>query len=95
MIEVWNPTGRVPKVEFRISPRIGDLNGKILGFLDNGKSNFDIFAARLEELLRRDFNLAEVVYVHKGHLGGTSVLAVDRMEEFAAKCDAVINGSCD
>lgn len=95
LIKVLNPTGVAPNIQFRISPRIGNLNGSIIGFLDNGKPNFDIFVARLEELLRQDFNLDEVVHVKKGHLGAVSYLAANRMEELAAKCDVVICGMCD
>jgi hypothetical protein len=95
MTKVWNPTGTVQEVKSRISPRIGDLNGKVLGILDNGKPNFDLFAARLEELLRRDFNFADVVHLKKGTLAPHSRLPQTAAEEFAARCDVVINGSCD
>lgn len=95
LINVLTPTGVVLNVKFKISPRIANLNGRIIGFLDNGKPNFNIFVARLEELLRQDSNLGEVVHMKKGHLGAVSPLAVERMEELAGKCDAVICGMCD
>lgn len=95
LIKVLIPTGVAPNVKFKISPRIANLNGRIIGFLDNGKPNFNIFVARLEELLRQDSNLVEVVHMKKGHLGAVFPLAENRMEELAAKCDAVICGMCD
>ena len=95
LITVLNPTGVVKRAALKTSPRLDDLNGKVLGIVDNGKANFDIFAARLEEMLRQRANLSGVVHVKKGLFGARSGLAVEKMEELAAKLDAVIVGMAD
>ena len=96
LIEVLNPTATAVKVGLEIAQRINDLNGKVIGLLDNGKPNFDIFLARIEELLNQRFRFAEIVRAHKGAgISGGAPLADDQMEKFTAKCDVVINGMCD
>ena len=95
IIEVLDPTAKAVSVELEIAPRIHDLNGKVIGFLDNGKPNFDIFLARVEELLCQRFKFAEIVHANKRGIGTAVSFPVDQMEEFAAKCDAVVNGMCD
>jgi len=92
-IEVLNPTGRAARMDLAIAPRVNDLNGKTLGFIDNGKSNFDIFLSRVEELLSQKFRFADVIYAKKVLTG--MPLDKDKMEKFAADCDVVVSGMCD
>ncbi|MFC1867482.1 hypothetical protein ACFL0H_05045 [Thermodesulfobacteriota bacterium] len=96
LIEVLDPTAKAVGVGLEIAPRIDDLNGKVIGLLDNGKPNFDIFLARIEELLCQRFKFSDVVRVSKGGgMSGAARLSVEQMDNFAAKCDAVVNGMCD
>jgi len=97
MIEVLNPTASTMAVEMEIAPRVNDLNGKVIGLLNNGKPNFAIFLSRVEELLSQRFKFAEVVHVDKALAGGgvAAPLPSGAMEEFAAKCEVVVNGMCD
>ena len=39
MIEVLDPTAKAAASEAQIAPRVSDLNGKRIGFLDNRKAN--------------------------------------------------------
>ena len=97
MIEVINPTARAASLGLEIAPRVHDLNGKVIGLLDNSKTNFDIFLSRVEDLLSERFKLAEVVRARKsaGGAGAALPFAADEMEKFAAKCDVVVNGMGD
>ncbi len=95
LIKVLSPAGVPPAGKFQVSPRISDLNGKVICFVDNGKPNFDIFLDRVEELLRQRYNLAQVIHVKKGHLGSGSAVPQERVIELAKTCHAVICGSCD
>jgi len=96
IIEVLNPTARPLSVETEIAPRIDDLNGKVIGLLDNGKPNFDIFLDRIEKLLCRRFKIAEIVRASKGgQVGAGAALPLDQMERLLTKCDAVVNGMGD
>ena len=95
LIKVLSPAGVPPLGKYQVSPRIGDLNGKAICFVDNGKPNFDIYVDRVEELLRQKYNLADVVHVRKGHLGSAIAVPPERIQELAKTCHAVICGSCD
>ncbi len=94
-IKVLNPTGVAQQREVSVSARIPELKGKVIGILDNGKPNFDIFARRLDELLRGRFETKEVRHLSKGHLGAASPLSRERLDAFADGCDAVISGIGD
>ena len=92
MIEVLNPVALAAKLEFKNAPRIDSLEGKVIGFLDNGKPNFDLFLDKVEELLGERFKLAKVVRESKA-LPGIPCPA-DKMARLI-ECHAVINGMSD
>ena len=94
-IKVLSPAGVSPSGKAQVSPRIGDLNGKVVCIIDNGKPNFDIYVERMEELHRRKYNLAEVIHIKKGHLGSSNATPPNRVDELAKKCHAVISGIGD
>ena len=97
IIEVLNPTAKAASVEAEIAPRIDDLNGKVIGLLENGKPNADIFLSRVGELLGQNFKSVEIVYTQKPgeSTGGGFPLPAEQMEKLATKCDAVVNGVGD
>ena len=68
------------------------LTGRTIGFLDNGKKNFDVYLGRTEELLRgkytfRTFSRRKPVPI-KG-------ITPEVFHEMIATCDVVITGSGD
>ncbi|MBI2848062.1 MAG: hypothetical protein HYX83_02700 [Chloroflexi bacterium] len=93
-IKVLKPTGEGKRSETEIARRIDDLNGKTIGLLDDGKPNFDVFLARVEERLKERYQFAAVVRARKGAIAGAKGLELNEIERLA-KCDAVINGMCD
>lgn len=96
IIEVLNPTAGAIGVQTGMAPHISDLNGKVIGILSNGKTHCDIFLARIEELLCQRFKFAEVVRAKKGAWGAAATpFPADQVEDFAAKCDVVVNGIAD
>lgn len=94
-IEVLDPTGKAEQKNIQLSAGIGDLNGKFIGFIDNGKPNYDIFLARLIELLKQRFNFSGTIQVRKGEKDTGAPLNSANKEKLAAKCDIVLNGICD
>ena len=69
------------------------LAGKVVGFIDNAKPNFDLLAHDLAELLQTKYGVARVVTRRK-----TSASVPARpevIEELAQECDVVITGSGD
>jgi hypothetical protein len=94
-IEVLDPTGVTGQQNIQASSGVGDLNGKFIGFIDNGKPNYDIFLARLMEKLSQRFNFAGVIHVKKKEKDtGTALNSAD-MEKLIKNCDIVLNGICD
>jgi hypothetical protein len=94
-IEVLDPTGTVEQKSIQASAGAGNLDGKVIGLLDNGKPNFDIFLARLEESLSRRFGFAGIIRVKKTEMDtGTALNSAD-MERLGASCNIVLNGICD
>ncbi|HKA40923.1 MAG TPA: hypothetical protein VKF40_02930 [Burkholderiales bacterium] len=79
--------------EVRHSRRALDgLAGKVVGFIDNAKPNFNYLADDLAELLIGKYGVAGVVRHRKrGQVpAGDAVI-----RELAEQCDAVITGSGD
>lgn len=72
---------------------LNSLRGKVIGFIDNTKPNFDLLADDMADLLVREHAAAGIVR-HRKHAVSSS--ATDAMlEEVRAKCDLVIAGSGD
>ena len=74
---------------------LNDLNGTVVGLVDNRKPNFDIFLERVEKELCRSYQFAEIVRLKKGGTGATVPLTPEEMKQLALKCDAVVYGICD
>lgn len=96
-ILVLDPTAKASVPEQEMAPRVADLNGKIIGFLENNKPNADIFLKRVEELLSQRFKLAGTMYRRKqrGPTSTTSGASEELIKELVEKCDAVVNGIGD
>ena len=58
-ITVLIPTAEPKIKKLSASSRVDDLNGKVVGFLWNGKPNGDILLERLREQLSQKFKLAD------------------------------------
>ncbi len=94
-IEVLDPTAKTTVKQEKIAQGLGDLNGKVLGLVDNRKPNFDIFLERLDEILGQRFHFADVVRLKKGGTGATVPMTPAETNELVGKCDAVVYGVCD
>jgi hypothetical protein len=94
-IEVLEPTAISGQKNIQASSGVGDLNGKYIGFIDNGKPNYDIFLARLMELLSPRFKFTGTMHVKKKEKDTGAPLNSADMANLVAKCDIVLNGICD
>lgn len=92
---VLSPEGKARTSARRIAalPRFPDLDGKIVGFLDNSKPNNDMLQARFEELLKRTYNIAGIVKRRK--LTAQQGAPKNDLDELAAQSDFVISGLGD
>ncbi len=92
-VKLYDPTG-VPQRTGQASARmLGALAGKVVGFIDNSKPNFDHLADDLARLLRERYGVADVLR----HRKRAASIPADRelIEDFARRCDLVVTGSGD
>ena len=85
------PTG-IAQAERAFRP-LETLQGKVVGFIDNSKPNFNLLADDLTELLKSKYGMARAVR----HRKPTASVSASR-EVFAdirKECDLVITGSGD
>ncbi len=69
------------------------LQGRVVGFIDNAKPNFDYLVDDLAELLVTEYGVSKVI---KRRKRAASIPAPEAMiEELAQSCDLVITGSGD
>jgi hypothetical protein len=68
------------------------LDGKVIGFIDNAKPNFNHLVDDLSDLLIAKYGVASVV---KHRKRGQVPVGDATISELAEKCDAVITGSGD
>lgn len=92
---VLSPEGKAQSSALRVPavPRLPDLNGKVVGFLDNGKPNADKLEERFEELLKKSYNIRGVIRRRKisAQQGAPKVY----LDELAAQADCIISGLGD
>jgi hypothetical protein len=72
---------------------LASLAGKVVGFIDNAKPNFDVLADDLGDLLERKYQVARVI---KRRKPSASLPAEPQViAELTEACDVVIAGSGD
>lgn len=69
------------------------LQGKVVGFIDNSKPNFDYLVEDLSELLLSKHGVKSVVKRRKRI--ATMPAADEVIKELAGQCDLIITGSGD
>lgn len=90
---IVDPLGEARRAQYKVAPRVADLNGKVLGMFDNSKPNFNIFLDRLEEQLRARYALAGVVRMGKETAKRGAPAAT--LSKLAREADLIINGMGD
>ncbi len=92
---VLSPEGKARASAVRVPAvsRFSDLNGKIIGLLDNSKPNADMLEARFEELLKQSYKIAGVIRRRK--LTAQQGAPKEYLEDLAAKADLIISGLGD
>ena len=76
-----------------LAPRLDTLNGKTMGLLNIGKNGSDTFLQRVEELMRKEFDVAEVIHVNKPTF--TRPAPEELIYQLANRCDFVVEGLAD
>ncbi|MCC6531076.1 MAG: hypothetical protein IT531_00885 [Burkholderiales bacterium] len=90
---ILDPAAPVPAAAKLAERALGGIAGKVVGFIDNTKPNFDLLADDMAELLVREHAAAAVMRYRKRAPSDGAGAAV--LEEIAQKVDLVIAGSGD
>lgn len=92
-IQLLDPTAEDVPEELGLSPKLGDLRGKVVGLLENRKYHADSFLHELQEVLVQDYGAKKVVYAAK--FSYSAPCANDTIDSLAAECDVVVHGIAD
>jgi hypothetical protein len=93
-IEVLSPEGINEQQTVIVTAGITELDGKHIGFIDNGKPNYDVFLTRLIELLNKKFKFSGITQVRKKEKDTGVALGAAEVQKLVG-CDIVLNGICD
>ena len=85
------PEGRVRALPITPPPRLSELKGKAIGFLQNGKPNGDILLSRLADLMQKKYGLLQARMRAKPRVTEPAGF----IEELASECQGVINAIGD
>ena len=93
MVLLYDPTAPRRARGAAAGAKLATLAGKVVGFVDNAKPNFDHLVDDLADLLVANYGVARVV---KRRKQSASVPAPEEvLAELADECDVVIAGSGD
>ncbi len=92
-ILVYNPVASPSDTPAAPRRKLESLRGKVVGFIDNAKPNFEYLVDDLAELLVSKYGVAKVIK-HRKIRAGIPVSNMV-MQELSKQCDAVIAGSGD
>lgn len=89
---VFDPAASWQDKAQQLHPTLDGLAGKVVGFIDNAKPNFNHLVDDLAELLVGTYGVASVV---KRRKPGQVPVSDEVLKELSERCDAVITGSGD
>jgi len=93
VVKLYDPTASRGPESAGAGPILATLSGKVVGFIDNAKPNFNHLVDDLAELLVSGYGVARVI---KRRKTSASIPAPEEVvRELAQECDLVITGSGD
>lgn len=93
MVLLYDPTATRQAGPDQASRALATLSGKVVGFIDNAKPNFNHLVDDLADLLVSNYGVKRVI---KRRKASASIPAPDDVvRELADECDLVITGSGD
>ena len=93
MVLLYDPTARRRAQPETAGLKVATLSGKVVGFIDNAKPNFNHLVDDLADLLVAEYGVRQVI---KRRKRSASVPAPEEIvRELADQCDVVIAGSGD
>ena len=92
-IRVMSPVGEVKQERMVLPPLPEDWTGRVVGFIDNTKHNFDRLADGLGALLQERYGVRAVL--HRRKANASTPAAPELIAELSKECDVVFAGSGD
>ena len=93
MVLLYDPTAPSRTEAGEATERLVSLSGKVVGFIDNAKPNFNHLVDDLADLLVSNYGVKRII---KRRKASASVPAPEEVvRELADECDLVITGSGD
>ena len=93
MVLLYDPTATRQAVPEKAGLKLESLSGKVVGFIDNAKPNFNHLVDDLADLLVSRYGVKRII---KRRKRSASVPAPEEMmREITGQCDVVIAGSGD
>jgi hypothetical protein len=89
---VFDPTAPARSETRPLAHSLETLSGKVVGFIDNAKPNFNCFVDDVADLLVSRYGAASVV---KHNKGGTMPVSPERLVDLVKRCDAIVTGAGD
>ncbi len=90
---IFDPTDGPIAKTFTPADRLGSLKGKVVGVLDNGKTKSDLLLREIQNLLRSEVGVADVVTLRKP--SAYRPAPDEQLDELARQAHAAITGIGD
>ena len=90
---VYDPVAPCLAVPHEAQRSLDSLSGKVIGFIDNAKPNFNFLADDLAELLLSKYGVSRIVKLQKR--AASMPAPAGFIDDLAQQCDLVITGSGD
>ncbi|MDB5810614.1 MAG: hypothetical protein JWN94_2736 [Betaproteobacteria bacterium] len=85
-IKLVNPVGQRAAARATLARRLGTLEGKSIGFIDNIKPNANLFIQYIEEMIRADYPGVQTHTVRKNFTSSKLIA-----HELEGKVEALVN----
>jgi hypothetical protein len=90
---IFDPTDGPIAKAFSLAERPANLKGQVVGVLDNGKTKSDLLLHEIQNLLRSEVGVADVVTIRKP--SAYRPAPDEQLDDLARRADAVIAGIGD
>ncbi len=90
---IFDPTDGPIAKTFTPADRLGSLKGKVVGVLDNGKTKSDLLLREIQNLLRSEVGVSDVVTIRKP--SAYRPAPEEQLNDLARRADAAITGIGD
>ncbi len=90
---VFDPTAGPTPTPFSPAVRPTTLAGKVVGVLDNGKTHSDLLLHEIEELLRKEAGVKDIILLRKA--SAYRPAPSEQLDGLAHRVDAAVTGIGD